>query len=161
MRHKGLAVLLVLFVVASLALTGCSDKEQTPSEVIKAGTYDWDAARKLCTSDISKVLEVILVGDSNTYAVTRNEWLPRIRPNAQGQMFSANYKPPQNCTTSVVYRGYSGPEFNSEGAEYLYYDAYVLNNDSLASVDYMIIVQLERGSDGYIIAGFEKQEVSQ
>jgi len=161
MRHKGLAVLLVLFVVASLALTGCSDKEPTPPEAIKAGTYDWDTARKLCISDISKVLEVILVGDSNTYAATYNEWLLRIRPNALGQMFPANYKPPQNCTTSVVYRGYSGPEFNSEGAEYLYYDAYVLNNDSLASVDYMIIVQLERGSDGYIIAGFEKQEVSQ
>lgn len=160
MRHKSLVLVLVLFVVASLGLVGCSKTEQTPNEAIKAGTYDWDAARKLCINDISEVLEVILVGEESEYLNARNMWTPRVKPAALGQMFPNSYKPPQKCTTTVAYRGYSGPEFNSEGAEYLYYDAYLLNNTTMASADFTIIVQLERGSDGYVIAGFEKTEVT-
>lgn len=155
MQRKILAVLLVLFAVVSLS--ACSPKEVTPTEAIQAGTYDWEEARRLCTEDITKALDIILVGDTTSYASTRNEWLARVKPDAQGAMFPTNYKPPQNCSSTVVYRGYSGPEYNSESAEYLYYDAYVMNNESLDSVDYTIIVQLERGSDGYIISGFSKQ----
>lgn len=158
MQRKILAMMLVLFAVVSLV--ACSPKEVTPSEAIEAGTYDWEEARKLCVSDITKALEVILVGDSNSYTSTRNEWTPRVKPDAQGAMFPSNYKPPQNCSATVVYRGYSAPEFNSEGAEYLYYDAYVLNNTSLASVDYTITIKLDRGRDGYLISGFSKQEIN-
>jgi len=149
-------VVIVILVVASL--TACGEKPKTSAEDIAAGTYDWEDARERCISDLAEMLNVIVAGDTNTYEITRTKWLPRIESSIQLTVFPNMY-PPQGCSSTVTYMGYSAPEYNSDKAEYIMYNARCLNNETLASADFKFVIKLGRGKDGYIITGFSKEEV--
>ncbi len=155
---KRILTVMCVLLLAMATMAGCG-KPKTNAEAIAAGTYDWNTAKVSCANDISSVINVIVAGDANNYAKTRNEWLPRVKPAVQGIMFP-NTNPPQGCSATVTYMGYSGPDQNSDKAEYLAYKAFVMNNTTLEKVNYNIIVKLERGQDGYVIGGFSKEVVT-
>ena len=155
---KRILTVLCILLLAVTTITGCG-KSKTVAETIVAGNYDWGAARVTGVADITKALNVIVAGDKNSYAKTRTDWLSRVKPAVQGAMFP-NTNPPQGCSATVTYMGYSGPDYNSDKAEYLSYKAFVLNNTTLAKANYNIIVKLERGKEGYVIGGFSKEVVS-
>lgn len=155
MKRTGSLLLVVLLAV--FTLTACG-KPKTVADEIASGKYDWDAARVALVSELSIVLETIHGGESNDYAKLRMEWLPRVVPEVQGAMFP-NTAPPQGCSVAVSQIGYSGPKFNSEGAEYLMYTVRVMNNQTLEAVSYKILIQMDRGANGYVISGFDKEVV--
>lgn len=153
-------VLVCVLLLCSILLISCKQKPKTNADAIADGTFDWDAARDNCVKDIKPVLAAIIAGDETTYNAVRNEWLSRVKPEAQKSMFPDDVSHVQGCSASVDYIGYSGPEYNSENTEYLAFTVRRMNNNTLESVDFSIVVQLERGKDGYILAGFTKEVLS-
>lgn len=151
-----LAVLLVISCTSCTKKSVDAEEAEANAKAISEGVFDWDAAREKCISDISDVLKVILAGDANTYASTRNLWMARVEPTAQISMFPST-PPPQNCSAVATFWGYSAPEYNSENAEYLIFNARCMDNQTLAAADYRIVIKLSRGNTGYIISEFIKE----
>lgn len=139
----------VLFVV--LSLLGCSHKK-SDNTVVDTSTeqYDWAAARESFVKEIMTALEVITAGEMDDYRMKKTEWSVKVSSSVvHSSMFQAD--PPVGCSAAVRYMGYSAPEYNSQGAEYIQFTVRRMNNTTLASVDWQVILRLGKGTAGYYV----------
>lgn len=156
-RRLGLGCV-VLFVV--LSLLGCSPKK---AENIVAGTspeqYDWEAARESFVKELTAALEVMTAGELDHYRRQKTEWSVKVSSSVvHANMFHTD--PPVGCSAVVRYMGYSAPEYNSQGAEYVLFTVRRMNNTTLASADWQVIIRLGKGTAGYYVEEYAQEGIN-
>ncbi|GHU92862.1 hypothetical protein FACS1894208_00940 [Clostridia bacterium] len=158
MKIRVLCVTLALLVVIAGCTSGQADPVSNSSS--QSDLYDWDSARNAIARDVVKLLKTVVAGTPEEYRNANTTWADKLSPAVHASLFPAG-APSQRYSASVRYSGYSAPEFNSDGAEYLLFNVRRMENSSLLSSDWQVTIKLSRTSTSagdsrteYYISGY-------